>query len=73
MKIDPNVIELPEPIPWMTALTIHAAVKIGKKLFVDLDIDECLECGGPAEPPYDSGEGIFCSECYWLWYYGELD
>ncbi len=29
IRIDPSVTELPEPIPWVRALTIQAAVMIG--------------------------------------------
>ena len=28
--IDPDVTELPESIPWIEVLTIHAAVKLGR-------------------------------------------
>lgn len=32
VKIDPNVTEMPEPIPWVQAMTIHAAVEIGRAM-----------------------------------------
>ena len=30
IRIDPNVTEMPEPIPWIKALTITAAVAFGR-------------------------------------------
>ena len=33
IKIDPNVTEMPKSIPWIEALTITAAVVIGRALY----------------------------------------
>ena len=62
LKIDPTAHELPEPIPWVTALTIIAAVRMarlqeGKKNEMASIIDhvgrmriaDCLEHSGYAE------------------------
>ena len=32
IRIDPNVTELPKPVPWITALTIRFAVIVGHEI-----------------------------------------
>ena len=36
IRIDPNVTELSKPVPWITALTIHFAVIVGRA-FLEAD------------------------------------
>ena len=40
IQIDPTVTELPEPIPWVRALTIHVAVQLGRILIESDPNDE---------------------------------
>lgn len=44
IRIDPNVTEMPKPIPWVKALIIGAAVSVGREHAYDcawLDFGEC--------------------------------
>ena len=45
IRIDPNATEMPEPIPWIKALTITAAVVIGRAfLRADGGDCQCIAC-----------------------------
>ena len=44
IRIDPNITEMPEPIPWIKAMTIHTAAKIGREMLRSEEIDVADDC-----------------------------
>ena len=54
IRIDPNVTEMPEPIPWIKAVTITAAVALGRALLrADGEDCQCPACRKGGLHDYD--------------------